>query len=380
MSELRILHVSEVHWGGVVSLLREFTSAQVNRGMDVHVLAPELGPLADGVTFHDWSIVRSKPWTAPNAIRQLRSLVRELRPDVIHLHSFVAGLVGRLPAVIPADLGAAIVYQPHAWSFQLFADRFRPRLVAAAERGVARRTDLLVANCQDEIDQGAESGIKLPSRPLGVAVDAGHFHPIDSEERNRLRVERGLTGSRVLVCVGRIVWQKGQDQLVAQWEKAPLPSTELVLVGPGDTTELEEAAPSQWGRTIRSVGEQADVRPWVWSADVLIMPSRYEGVPVVIGESMACGVPVVATAFNGTHEALDDPPGEPCGSVVPLGDMDALLREAHRRLDDAELHAAEVSAGPVRARRLYEPALVADRLEEAYRAAIDIRRTRMEAR
>ena len=113
---------------------------------------------------------------------------------------------------------------------------------------------------------------------------------------------------------------------------------------------------------------------------VLIMPSRYEGVPVVIGESMACGVPVVATAFNGTHEALDDPPGEPCGSVVPLGDMDALLREAQRRLDDAELHAAEVSAGPVRARRLYEPALVADRLEEAYRAAIDIRRTRKEAR
>jgi glycosyltransferase involved in cell wall biosynthesis len=205
---------------------------------------------------------------------------------------------------------------------------------------------------------------------LGVAVDAGHFHPVGTDERARLRGERDLNDARTLVCVGRLAWQKGQDQLVAKWEEAPPPSTELVLVGPGDTTELEAAAPTQWGKSIRWVGEQDDVRPWVWSADVLVMPSRYEGVPVVIGEAMACGVPVVATAFNGTREALLDPPGDPCGAVVPLGDMAALLREAQRRLDSADLIAAEAMAGPQRAAQLYEPVLVADRLEAAYLEAI----------
>ena len=73
--------------------------------------------MADGVDFHEWSIVRSKPWTSPGAIRQLRALVAELKPDVIHLHSFMAGLVGRLPGVLPSDVDAAVVYQPHAWSF-----------------------------------------------------------------------------------------------------------------------------------------------------------------------------------------------------------------------------------------------------------------------
>jgi glycosyltransferase involved in cell wall biosynthesis len=374
MSELRVLHVSEVHWGGVVSLLREFTAEQVGRGMEVHVLAPDFGPVADGVTFHDWSLVRAKPWTLPGAVRQLRALVDELKPDVIHLHSFMAGFVGRLPGALPSGVDAAVVYQPHAWSFELYADRLRPRLVAAAERRAVRRTDLLVANCQDEIDQGASSGIVLPAKPLGVAVDAGHFHPVSEAERKRLRVEHELGDDRILVCVGRLAWQKGQDLLVAEWEKAPIPSTTLVLVGPGDQDALAAAAPNEWARSITWAGEQSDVRPWMWAADVLVLPSRYETVAIVVAEAMSCGVPVVATAVNGTRETLLDPPGEPSGSVVPLGDMSGLLREAERRLDDAELASRDAVVGRERAEDRFRPALVGQRLESAYREAIEHRR------
>jgi glycosyltransferase involved in cell wall biosynthesis len=342
--------------------------------MEVHVLAPDFGPVADGVTFHDWSLVRAKPWTLPGAVRQLRALVDELKPDVIHLHSFMAGFVGRLPGALPSGVDAAVVYQPHAWSFELYADRLRPRLVAAAERRAVRRTDLLVANCQDEIDQGASSGIVLPAKPLGVAVDAGHFHPVSEAERKRLRVEHELGDDRILVCVGRLAWQKGQDLLVAEWEKAPIPSTTLVLVGPGDQDALAAAAPNEWARSITWAGEQSDVRPWMWAADVLVLPSRYETVAIVVAEAMSCGVPVVATAVNGTRETLLDPPGEPSGSVVPLGDMSGLLREAERRLDDAELASRDAVVGRERAEDRFRPALVGQRLESAYREAIEHRR------
>ncbi len=376
MSELKVLHVSEVHWGGVVSLLREFTAEQAGRGMDVHVLAPDFGPVADGVDFHEWSIVRSKPWTLPGAIRQLRALVAELKPDVIHLHSFMAGLVGRLPGVLPSDVDAAVVYQPHAWSFELYADKLRPRLVAAAERRAVRRTDVLVTNCQDEIDQGVSSGIVLPSQPLGVAVDAAHFHPVSEAERDRLRAEHDLGDDRVLVCVGRLAWQKGQDLLVAEWERSPLPETTLVLVGPGDADALSATAPREWGTSIRWAGEQSDVRPWMWAADLLVLPSRYETVAIVVAEAMSCGVPVVATAVNGARETLLDPPGEPCGAVVPLGDMAGLLHEAGRRLDDPTLSRRDATVGRERAEDRFRPALVGQRLESAYREAIDHRRSK----
>lgn len=378
--DLRVLHVSEVHWGGVVSLLRAFTSEQVRLGMDVHVLAPPCGPWANGVAWHDWSVDRGKPWKLPQAVRQLRRLVGDLQPDVIHLHSFVAGQLGRMRGALPRRVNPAVVYQPHAWSFDLYADRIRPGLVRAAERRAAVRTDIIVANCQDEIDQGVESGIKLPSHSLGVAVDVDHHHPLEAVERERVRAELGLTSPQTVVCLGRLAWQKGQDMLVAQWEKAGPPLTELILVGPGETKDLEAAAPTQWGRSIRWVGEQRDVRPWLWGSDLLVLPSRYETVALVVAEAMACGIPVVATAVNGARETLLDPPGDPCGAVVPLGDMASLLREVERRLDSRDLLDREATIGRRRAEDRFRPALVAGRVQDAYSEAITYRRARKVSR
>ena len=107
-----------------------------------------------------------------------------------------------------------------------------------------------------------------------------------------------------------------------------------------------------------------------------MLPSRYETVAIVVAEAMSCGVPVVATAVNGARETLLDPPGEPCGAVVPLGDMAGLLHEAGRRLDDPALSRRDATVGRERAEDRFRPALVGQRLESAYREAIDHRRSK----
>jgi glycosyltransferase involved in cell wall biosynthesis len=368
---LRILHVSEVHWGGVVTLLEHFTAEQVRAGHQVHLLAPEGMRTFDGVEHHAWRITRGRPWTAATALLDLRRAIRQLRPDVVHLHSFVAGLLGRLPGRRALrDVGVPIVYQPHAWSFDLFTRRSVGNAVRRWEAWAARATDGLVANCDDEIAEGRSIGVDVPSRALGVAVDVDRFRPVDSADREAYRARLGLDAKHVLLCLGRLARQKGQDLLLPAWERSRPPDTALVLLGPGDTAPLRALAPTQWGRTVHAVGEHDDVRPWLWASDLLVLPSRYETVALVVAEAMSCGRPVVATAVNGARDTILGGPLPAAGAVVELDDMDGLIKEAAYRLDDSEHWAAEAAAGRERAERLFSPVQVADRLEASYREAI----------
>ena len=372
---LRVLHVSEVQWGGVVTLLRHFTAEQVAAAHEVHVLAPDRLPTLPGVRHHRWSLERGRPATYPPSVRELRRLVSELRPDVVHLHSFFAGLLGRLPA-LSGTSGVPVVYQPHAWSTDLFASAAASRLVTVLERSGGRRTDVLVANCLDEIAAGREIGVELPSHELGVTVDSGVYRPPSVAERAEARHVLGLEDERVLLVLGRLARQKGQDLLLEAWEARPVPGATLVLVGPGDTAPLEAVAPRTWGHSVRAVGEPPSVLPWLWASDLLLLPSRYETVGLVVAEAMATGLPVVATAVHGAHATVEEPRTlgardlPPAGAVVPLGDLTALLQEAERRLVDDSLRERETAAALQRAAALFVPAEVAGRLESAYRDAV----------
>ena len=361
---MRVLHVAEVSHGGVISLVRTFAEQQVKAGFDVHVLAPpDVGPLA-GVG-HQWSPRRRRLASYPAYALRLREVVAAVRPDVVHLHSFFPGLFGRM---LRHPLGAAVVYQPHSWAF----DRLPPRAVggvAAWERLAARRTDVVVTNCESELEEGREHGVRVKGEVVGLPIDTQYFAPVDDAERLRIRQHLGLASRRLLVCVGRISQQKGQVALAAAWESQPIPDTVLAMIGPGDQSEVAAAAPTSVGSTLRLVGALSDVRPWLHAADLCVQPSRYEGQSVAMAEAMSCGRAVVMTDVNGAREALC-PQGEPpAGAVVPLGDLGSLLREARARLEDGSLVGAEEHVARERAVWMFGLDEVMGRLDLAYRRA-----------
>jgi glycosyltransferase involved in cell wall biosynthesis len=368
--KLRILHVTEVHWGGVVTLLKHFVAEQVADGHEVHVLAhPDLPDLAPEVDVHRWDIDRGKPASFLKAVRQLRALVAELAPDVIHLHSYFAGFLGRLP--FNGKLGgAAVVYQPHAWSDNLFAGRLASTAIERSERLSARRTDLIVANCGDELRRGEQLGVHVAGRAIGVAVDLTTFRPPTAEERAQARHELGIGDNRLALVLGRLARQKGQDLLLPVWAADPPPGTTLALVGPGDRDWAAGFAGAEWEGSVIAPGGTDDVLPWLRAADVLVLCSRYETVALVVAEAMSVGLPVVATAVDGAREVLLEGPEPAAGAVVETPDMAGLVRELSRRLDDADLHARESAAGPVRALERFAPEAVTRRLVDAYREAI----------
>ncbi len=365
---LRVLHVTEAPGWGVFSLIKQFAGEQQARGHEVHILAPDRMVRIKGARHHDWSISRARPTTYPRGILQLRRTIATVKPDVIHLHSFFGGFFGRLPVL--SGLGdIPVVYQPHAWAFNVVGLARARTLISAWERFAGRRTDVVVANCEEEVEEGRQAGAARDAITLGIAVDTERFRPVDNASRSRYRAELGVGKPGVLLCLGRLAKQKGQDQLVAAWEAHPLPDAELILVGIDDPASLRSLAPAQWDTTIRAVPSVRDVRPWLWACDVLVLPSRYEGSAVTVPEALACGRPVVGTMVNGVREQVVDPPHPPAGAVVPLGDMPGLLRQAARRVTDQDLAAAEGVAGRRRAVDFFDTAAVVDRLDAAYERA-----------
>lgn len=361
---MRVLHVLEVSVGGTVSVLNSYARGQVEAGDEVHVLAPDDAVITSGVR-HSWAPARRSPQRFPQAVRDLRALVDSLEPDVVHLHSFFPGLLGRVRPFRQPNR-PAVVYQPHSWAFDAAPTALGRLLVATWERFAARRTDAFVVNCTDELDEGRRHRVTATAHVVGVPVDVRHFRLVSDEERRRVRNELGLDDQRVLVCIGRLSRQKGQDRLVSAWERSPIRGTSLVLVGGGDPEPYARLAPTEWGRSIKAVGAVPDVRPWLHAADLAVMPSRYEGQSVGMAEALACGRPVVATRVNGALEAIEDGPEASAGVVVDQHDVGAFLAACRRRLDDPSLLAVETVAARRRAERQFAEHAVLSRVRGAY--------------
>lgn len=369
---MRVAHVSEVSAGGVRRLLADFARDQVERGFDVHIVGDETLAELPG-THHLWRGSRRRPLSAGLDWVRLHRLLRDLDPAVLHLHSFFAGAFGR-SAPLPRRRRYAVVYQPHSWAFDALEQPLARSAIVGFERWAGRRTDLVTTNCADEITEAEKKGIDVAAVPLGVPIDLDHFVPVSSHDRQLQRARLGLGEAPALVCMGRVVRQKGYDIVVRQWERAPVPGAVLYLVGAGSTARLAATAPTEWGSTIVAVGQTDDPRGWLQAADLMLLPSRYEGQSVAVSEALACGLPVVAFEVNGARAAICDG-GDAAGAVVPRGDAAALLAEARRRLEDRGLLEAEAKRARARAERDNVASVVLDRVTAAYETAVTAHRT-----
>jgi len=365
---VRILHVVEVSIGGVITVVNAYAEWQAAAGHEVHVLAPGAAGVVAGQR-HTWEPRRRSPHRFPANVRDLRRTVAEVRPDVVHLHSFFPGVLGRL---VPTRGGMrpAVVYQPHSWAFDAAPTRIGRPLAGAWERYAARRSDAVIVNCRDEADEGRAHGVAVDCQVVGMPIDTAAFAPASSARREQIREELGVSGRSVLLCVGRLARQKGQDRLVSAWRQEPVPGALLVLLGAGDSASLEHLAGTEWGRSIVAPGAVADVRPWLHAADVVVAPSRWESAEVAVAEALSCGRAVVATQVNGAREAIEEGPEPAAGLVVDQADLPAFLAGCRRRLADRALLERESTAARARAQRMFAVDEVMQRVSATYQMAL----------
>ncbi|MFF3453302.1 glycosyltransferase [Streptomyces sp. NPDC002730] len=325
-SQLTVFHLVQPVDGGVARVVTDLVRAQVAEGFRTVVACPPGGTLASdaaaaGARVYTWAAAGAPGLQLVREVLTAADLIRRSSPHLVHAHSAKAGLAARLAVRgrVPT------VFQPHAWSFDAVEGR-AAELALKWERYATRWTTRTLCVSETERRAGEQAGIAARWAVIRVGIDLRHFSPDDMVSSASARA--GLpqlnhipATAPLVVCVGRLCRQKGQDILLRAWPQvsAAVPDARLVLVGDGvDREALMRLAPPG----VVFAGVCRDTRPWFRAADVAVLPSRREGVALAPLEAMACGLPVVLSDVGGAGESL--PPGHEAFGLVPPEDPSAL--------------------------------------------------------
>jgi glycosyltransferase involved in cell wall biosynthesis len=360
MTRDRVLHViTQLELGGAQQNTL-YTCAHLDRGRFEPFLAcgpggyldDEARALEDVPVHFVPSLVRPvRPHRDAAALGALVRLMRRLRPGIVHTHSSKAGILGRWAAWMAGV--PRVVHSIHGFGFHDGQSRMVRGAYIAAERAVSGFTDAFIAVSHANRSEGIARGL-FPAercRVIRSGIDLSRFRAAAARE-GELRRELGLAPGDPLV--GMIACLKPQKAPavfveVARAVLASEPRATFVLVGDGELRGAVEALVARVPRgpeRIRLLGWRRDTDRIVADLDVLLLTSRWEGLPRVIPEAMAAGRPVVATAVNGSPEAVTE--GE-TGYLAPAGDTALMAARVVELLRDPAMRGRMGEAGRERA-------------------------------
>ena len=265
---------------GVAVCVRQLVEAAVTAGHRVTVACPgeSVGPLAGWVRTAGADVVpldmRREP--APRDLTDAVTLLRLMRGrDLVHLHSSKAAALGRVAAAPLGRRRPVVIVTPHAWSWMV-GGRMTP-MYRTIERQLARWSDGLIAVSEEEAAEGrralGSAGDRI--RVIVNGVDRERFSPLGP------RADRPDDGP-LLLCVGRLSEQKGQDLAIRAFAMLREPRARLRFVGGedqvGDRARLQTLAGSLGvADRVEWVDHTDDVAAHLRAADLMVAPSRWEG-------------------------------------------------------------------------------------------------------
>lgn len=292
---------------------------------DFHREATERGVEAE--------VIRQRFALDPTMIGQVLSLARRGSYDLVQSHGYKTHV---LAALVSRSMGIPWVAVSHGWT----DENVRIRLYNLLDRILLRSPDTVIA--VSPLLEGAISRVRKGRRTVTIlnAIEPSRFDLGEDRAMARARVRSELdVGDHVplLAVIGRLSPEKGQDQFLEAFNALHPrdPGPVAVLVGEGPEEENLRSLASDLGidPSVRFAGFRRDVGSCFLAADLVVLPSRSEGLPNVVLEAHAMGRPVVAFDVGGVGEVIRD--GE-TGWLVQAGDVAGLARAIDYALDHPE--------------------------------------------
>lgn len=324
-------------------------------------LADELTPLGIEViclnkkSGLDWSVVT-----------RLTELLKERSTKVLHAHMFTASLWGRI-AARRAKVPVVITHEHSTHTLDAWWRRTLDCLLLGWEEKVVTVSRAL----EEQFRDAGYPSEKLMTIPNGLRLEGWERPSSQDEVREKLGIQADAI---VVVAVGSLEPRKDHAGLLKamaglsgllQEEARPI----LLLVGDGPLRqELEEEASALSSKVeVRFMGEQQDVRDFLWAADVYVCSSFTEGTSIALLEAIAAGTPVVATAVGGNPEVLDE--GK-AGLLVPERDHAALAKALHDALASSAAADERAALARERVHQEYSRKAMLERFAHLYVACL----------
>lgn len=302
---MRVLHIAQSVSGGIASYLEEIAAYQLGKfgSHSVRFLVPAGNrhhlpsvPLAQLIEFSPCS--RSAAGFAAlwwSARREIAGFM----PDVVHLHSTYAGVMGRLALPV---FGArpSIVYCAHGWSFGMEAARWKQKLYATVERALLPATDMIVNISHSDHALAQVNGI--PSARM-TTIRNGIAPVVPSGATLAQQFDHRKLN---LIFVGRHDRQKGLDILIDAFLSSGRSDMQLHVVGAPvlDWDSGLVAGEHRLNVTFHGWQSRDAVSQLIAASDALVMPSRWEGFGLVALEAMRLGKPVLASRRGALSEIV----------------------------------------------------------------------------
>jgi len=310
-----------------------------SKGVEVSVLTRQFENCPSFETIENVPVYRLPvpgPRPMASVVFTLSGLSRlaKLKPDIIHAHEFISPATTALAA--HHFFNTPIVITPHSSGINGDVQKMYRKSLGRQRLQQLRQEAAAFITISSEIDDELASiGIASDRRfaiPNGVNTNC--FYPLLPQEKQNARIALNLASyNPIVVFTGRLVPVKRLDHLFSIWPQITkvYPHALLMVAGSGpEESKLKQAAPPR----VRFMGSLENVAPYLQIADLFVLPSDIEGLPVSLLEAMACGVPPVVTSVGGMPEVVRH---KVEGMLISPGDRNALAASMLSILENADL-------------------------------------------
>jgi len=338
------------------------------RGEDTATPTPLLQAAADlGIPAH---VVRESGRYDFGAVSQLKDVCRTFKPDLVQTNSVKSHFLTSL--LRNRQFGWLAFH--HGYT----DEDFKMRLYNQLDRFSLRACDRVVTVCQAFATQ--LEGMAVPLEKITVVPNGipANYLTLDVNVAQECRRKFEIAdGESVVLSLGRLSPEKGHQHLIASAARLraanPYLKFKILIAGAGILeASLREQVESLGLRdTVKLLSHQPDVKPLWMIADIFVLPSLSEGSPMVLLESMAAQVPVVATAVGGIPEAVTDKEN---ALLVPPADAQRLADAMNELLTQPERRNELAAAAFEHVRKAFSPELYNERVLAAFHSVLDQKR------
>lgn len=313
MSKIKVLHVTQATIGGTLEYIKLFFKNIDQEKYEIYLACPSYGPMKEeieklGVKVYAIDMAREISLKKDlNSYRKINKLIKKVRPDIVHLHSSKAGVLGKIASYfnrIPC------IYNPHGWAFSMNISDKKKVVYALIEKYTSLFCNSIVNISEYEYKLAKQYKIASDKKMLTIynGIDIDRFSEEKFCRQDTIKELNIPNNAFIVGMIARISEQKNPIKFVevAKGVCEKIDNAYFILVGDGEQRNEVENLIEQYNLKdkVKITGWVSDIDKYLSIFDVAILTSKWEGFGLVIAEYMAACKPIVASNVGGIPELI----------------------------------------------------------------------------